>query len=123
MLKSTFVSLVATAAFLVTSPAVHADEEAERLFNEAMPQMYHTCSSLMELSDGDETVATDVLGKIATISIYMRQIDIESYSFSDAQQEEAEELFYLTISEGCAEDPDALLAGIVDDAVKAAFGI
>lgn len=123
MLKSTILSLVATAAFLVTSPAVYADEEAERLFNEAMPQMYHTCNSLMELADGDEAVATDVLGKIATISIYMRQINIESFSFSDAQQEEAENLFYLTISEGCAEDPDALLAGIVDDAVKAAFGI
>ena len=123
MLKPTCVFVVATAAFLVSSPAVFADEEAERLFNEAMPQMYHTCSSLMKLADGDEAVATDVLGKIATISIYMRQIDIESYSFSEAQQEEATELFYLTISERCAEDPDALLAGIVDDAVKTAFGI
>ena len=123
MLKSTMASSFATAAFLVTSSAAHADEEAERLFNEAMPQMYHTCNSLMELADGDEAVAVDVLGKIATISIYMRQIDFESFSFSDAQKKEVEKRFYLTISDGCAEDPDALLAGIVDDAVKAALGI
>lgn len=108
---------------LATASTGFADDEAEKLVEEALPQMYHTCNSLVELADGDEALVLDVLGKIAAVSIYMREIDIDSLSLSEEQKGEVEGHFFQAISDGCAEDSNALLAGIVDDAVKAALGL
>lgn len=123
MVKTISAFWMLAAAVAASGSTALADDEARQLFEAAVPQMYHTCNSLIELADGDEAVAIDVLGKIATVSVYMRQINIETLDLTDAEAEEVEDRFYLAISEGCAEDPNALLAGIVDDAVKAAFGI
>lgn len=113
----------AVAATLAVVTMAKADEAAEKLIDEALPQMYHTCASLTKLADGDDDVVLDVLGKITAISIYMRKIDIESYGFSDSEKAEARARFFQAVSEGCAADENSLLAGVVDNAVKVALDL
>ena len=113
----------AVAATLAVVNMAKADEAAEKLIDEALPQMYHTCASLTKLADGDDDVVLDVLGKITAVSIYMRKIDIESYGFSESENQEARDRFFQAVSEGCAADENSLLAGVVDNAVKVALGL
>lgn len=98
-----------------------ADEVAESMVDDALPVMWHSCESLEAVAEGDEEVIIDVLRKIATVSIYAREIDIEAMNLSDEEVETAKERFYAAISDGCKADRKALLAGIVDDAVVAAL--
>ena len=42
----------AVAATLAVVTMAKADEAAEKLIDEALPQMYHTCASLTKLADG-----------------------------------------------------------------------
>ena len=98
-----------------------ADETAEQMIDEALQYMYHTCESLVRIADGDEDTMIDVLGKITSVSLYMRGIDIEEYELTEEQAETVRSDFLQSVSESCAEDPASLLAGVVDKAVKVAL--
>ncbi len=103
--------------------ALFADEAAEQMVQDALPVMYHTCASVIEESDGDDTYVLDVVEKMTALSIYNRQIDINDHATSDEDNAQLRETFIAALREGCAEDKDALLGGVVDNAVKSALGL
>jgi hypothetical protein len=102
---------------------LYADDAAEKMVDEALPHMYHTCASVVEESDGNDEYVVEIVGKITALSLYNRKIDIAEYAASDAQKEELRETFLATLTAGCGEDEDALLAGVIDDAVKTTLGL
>jgi hypothetical protein len=97
-----------------------ADEAAEAMVTEALPHMYHTCASLAAEVGDDEAAAIEVVGKLTAVSLYMRDIDITTYNLTEEEAQAARQAFLETIAARCGEDPDALLAGVVDAAVKEA---
>lgn len=57
-------------AALVSAPGlVQADEAAEQMVQDALPVMYHTCTSVVEEADGDETFILAVVEKMTALSI------------------------------------------------------
>lgn len=111
-------------AALITAPGLaQADEAAEQMVQDALPVMYHTCTSVIEESDGDDTYVLAVVEKMTALSIYNRQINIEEHAASDDDKAKLREVFLAALKEGCAGDEDALLAGVVDGAVKSTLGL
>lgn len=111
-----------TCAALIASPAL-ADEAAEQMVQDALPVMYHTCASVIEESDGDDTFVLAVVEKMTALSIYNREINIEEHATSDEAKAKLRADFLAALTEGCSGDEDALLAGVVDDAVKSTLGL
>lgn len=111
-------------AALVSAPGLaQADEAAEQMVQDALPVMYHTCASVVEEADGDETFILAVVEKMTALSIYNRHINIEDHVSSDEDKAQLREAFLAALAEGCAEDKDALLGGVVDNAVKVTLGL
>ncbi|WP_170763716.1 hypothetical protein [Ruegeria lacuscaerulensis] len=115
---------VFTCAALLVAPGLgQADDAAEQMVQDALPVMYHTCASVVEEADGDETYIHAVVEKMTALSIYNRQINIEEHATSDEDKAALRETFLSALAEGCAEDKDALLGGVVDNAVKTTLGL
>lgn len=100
-----------------------ADEGAEQYVQDALPLMYHTCDSVVEEAAGDEDFIVDVVTKMAALSFVNRNIAFESYAESDAEKEKIREDFIEALRIGCDEDRNALLGGVVDNAVKSSLGL
>ncbi|WP_170478293.1 hypothetical protein [Ruegeria arenilitoris] len=117
------IQLIATAALFAGSNFALADEEAEQMMKEALPVMYHTCASVIEEADGNDEYVLEVVGKMTALSLYNRQVNIEDHASSDEENAKLREAFLTALTEGCAEDKDALLGGVVDNAVKTTLGL
>ncbi|WP_282022355.1 hypothetical protein [Ruegeria faecimaris] len=113
---------LASLCMIVPGMAI-ADEAAEQMVQDALPVMYHTCATVVEESDGDEAYIFAVVEKMTALSIYNRQIDINDHASSDEDQAQLRETFLEALKEGCAEDHNALLGGVVDNAVKTTLGL
>lgn len=100
------------------SSSVWADEKAEAMVQEALPLMYHTCISVIEESDGDDLYVLDVIEKMTALSLYNREINVEELSLTEVQKADLRVDFLAALQSGCAEDSSALLAGVVDAAVR-----
>lgn len=111
------------AAVTISSNPLYADEAADKMVDEALPHMYHTCASVVEEAGGDEDMVVTVVGKITALSLYNRDIDIAQFATTDAQKNELSEAFLAEIAKGCGADQNALLGGVVDDAVKNTLGL
>lgn len=112
------------ASFCLSLPSMTlADEAAEQMVQDALPLMYHTCATVVEEADGDETIIYGIVEKMTALSIYNRQIDINDHAGSDEDKAQLRETFIAALREGCAEDKDALLGGVVDNAVKTTLGL
>ncbi|MEX0278231.1 MAG: hypothetical protein AB3N19_11985 [Ruegeria sp.] len=116
--KSTF-----RAALLMVPAFAFADEAAEQMVQDALPVMHYTCASIAEEADGDEAFVVTVVEKMTALSIYNRQINIEDHATTDEEKVQLREAFIAALSEGCAADKDALLGGVVDNAVKKTLGL
>jgi hypothetical protein len=116
MMKPTslFAGLMIALAF---APMAHADAEAEKYVDDALPFMYHTCASVVAESDGKNEYVDKVVRALLAVSLYNREIDISAYAKSDAEKNALQEKFAAALGEGCKADNNALLAGVVDDAV------
>ncbi|NOD36773.1 MULTISPECIES: hypothetical protein [unclassified Ruegeria] len=115
---------VIVAAGIFTIPGMaFADEEAEQMMQEALPLMYHTCTSVIEEADGNEEYILEVVGKMTALSLYNRQVDIEAHAASDEDKAALRETFLAALKDGCAGDENALLGGVVDNAVKTTLGL
>ena len=111
---SLFAGLMIALAF---APMAHADAEAEKYVDDALPFMYHTCASVVAESDGKNEYVDKVVRALLAVSLYNREIDISAYAKSDAEKNALQEKFAAALGEGCKADNNALLAGVVDDAV------
>lgn len=111
------------AAILAAPCAAMADEAAEQMVQDALPVMHYTCASIAEEADGDEAFVVAVVEKMTALSLYNRQINIEDHATTEEEKAQLREAFIAALSEGCAADKDALLGGVVDNAVKTTLGL
>lgn len=123
MMRLNAMKVITTAALLTGPGFALADEEAEQMVQAALPLMYHTCASVIEEADGNEEYIVDVVGKMTALSLYNRQIDLEAHASSDEEKAALRETFVAALKDGCAGDENALLGGVVDDAVKSTLGL
>lgn len=122
MLANPFKSSIC-AAFLFAPSFALADEAAEQMVQEALPLMHYTCASIAEEADGDEEFVVTVVRKMTALSLYNRQINIEDHAATDEEKAQLRETFIAALSEACAADKNALLGGVVDNAVKSTLGL
>ncbi|MCV2887736.1 hypothetical protein [Ruegeria aquimaris] len=115
--------IAALAATCLFTTASRADEEAEKMVQDALDVMYHTCQSVIDEADGDEAYVLDVVSKMVALSLYNREIDITAYSTSEEDKTRLREAFIAALGEGCQSDQNALLGGVVDTAVKTTLGL
>jgi hypothetical protein len=113
--RSTVLALVLLPIWLSTS--ARADAEAEKYVDEALPLTYHTCQSVVDESKGDNAYVDKVVRALVALSLYNREIDIAKYAKTDADKAKLRDKFIAELAEGCKEDKNALLAGVIDEAV------
>ncbi len=112
------ISLIAGLIFaLAHATSAQADAEAEKYVDDALPFMYHTCASVVEESDGKDEYVDKVIRALVAVSLYNREVDISKYANSDADKTALQEKFAAALGEACKADSNALLAGVVDEAV------
>lgn len=108
---------------LVTASAAHSEPTPEFMVQEAAGLLHHSCDSLVEITGADEDAIISTVRKMVAVSLINRQIDLAQYATSDEQREELRLQFIEEVRGGCEEDRKALLAGIVDAAVKSVLGL
>ena len=77
---------------------------------------------IAEEADGDEEFVVAVVQKMTALSLYNRQVNIEDHATTDEEKAQLREAFIAALSDGCAADKNALLGGVVDNAVKTTLG-
>ena len=108
---------------VVAATAPQAEPTPELMIQEAAGLLHHSCDSLVEVTGADEEAIIDVVKKMVAVSLINRQIDLAQYATTDEQKEELRNKFVEELRDGCAADRSALLAGIVDGAVKKVLGL
>lgn len=108
---------------LITATTLQAEPTPEFMVEEAAGLLHHSCDSLVEVTGADEDAITGVVKKMVAVSLINRQIDLSEYTTSDERKEELRTEFVQQVRDGCAADRKALLAGIVDMAVKNVLGL
>jgi hypothetical protein len=99
------------------SASARADAEAEKYIDDALPLMYHTCQSVVDESNGDNAYVDKVVRALVAVSLYNREIDITKFASSDADKAKLRDKFIAELADGCEDDKNALLAGVIDEAV------
>ena len=109
-------------AFLFSlSTAVLADEAAEKYVDDALPLMYHSCASVVAEAAGDNAYIEKVIRALAAVSLYNRNVDISTFEVSDEAKNVLHDKFVAALKKGCEADKNALLAGVIDNAVAMAL--
>jgi len=116
-MKNYWLSLIAVPLVPLFSTSALADAEAEKYVDEALPLTYHTCQSVVDESNGDNAYIDNVVRSLVALSLYNREVDIAQYAKSDEDKTSLRDKFIAKMAEGCKEDPSALLAGVIDEAV------
>lgn len=114
---------VTAAIALLCAGPLRAEPTVELMVQEAAGLLHHSCDSLVEVTGGDEDAIVDVVKKMVAVSLINRQIDISDHAESDEKRAELREAFIAELRAGCAADRKALLAGLVDSAVKTVLGL
>jgi hypothetical protein len=110
--------LVLALITVLISSAARADAEAEKYVDDALPMMYHTCRSVVDESNGDNAYVDKVVRALLAVSLYNREIDISKFAKSDEDKSKLRDKFIAELADGCKDDNNALLAGVIDDAVS-----
>lgn len=105
----------------VTSGQASADAEMDRILNEAMPHMHHSCESILANYPGDDDAVAEIVGLMVAVSLFNREVNVEEAIPDEAKRASLKVEFIDRLEEECEVDPDALLAGAVDVAVKDAL--
>lgn len=108
--------LLAAAAF----PAI-ADDVAEKMVDDAMPLMYHSCASVVEENGGDEVEITKIIHSLVAVSLYNHEVDVSQHAKTATEKATLSDRFIEAVGAQCKLDGDALLAGVIDDAVVSAL--
>lgn len=122
-MRTLTLSLATTIALAANTHIVAADEVADQMVQDALPLMYHTCSSVVDETDGDEAMIVDVVGKMVALVFINRNIDIAQHAKTDEEKATVRADFIEALRAGCEKDRDALLAGVVDGSVKSSLGL
>ena len=104
-------------ALSMFASVVAADEAAEKYIKDAAPLMHHSCASLGGKFKDDKERIIEVVKLMVAVTLYNREIVITDYASTDEEKQVLREKFAARLKRGCDEDPNALLAGVVDRAV------
>jgi len=113
--------VVASAFQLALASSAYADPAAEKLVDDALPLMYHSCKSVVEEANGKEEYITKVVRALVAVSLYNHEIDISKYVKSEDEKTALRDKFVAALKKECERDNEALLAGAIDDAVVSAL--
>jgi hypothetical protein len=109
-------------AFLLSlNTGVRADEAAEKYVDDALPLMYHSCASVVAEAAGDNAYIEKVIRALAAVSLYNRNVEISAFEISDEAKNALHDKFVAALKKGCEADKNALLAGVIDNAVAVAL--
>ncbi len=113
----------ATAVVFAVACGGHAfaDEEMDRILNEAMPHMHHSCESILANYPDDEEKVAEIVGMMVAVSLFNREVDVEKEIPDEEQRATLKVEFVDRLEQVCEADPDTLLAGAVDIATKDAL--
>ncbi len=114
---------VGAAAMVMTTAVAKAEPTIELMIQEAAGLLHHSCDSLAEVTGGDEDAIISVVEKMVAVSLINREIDLAEHATTDEEKEKLRAAFIVELEEGCEADRKALLAGIVDSAVKDVLGL
>lgn len=117
---STYQSKTLMAAGLMmvlSSPIAAQDRTTEDILNEAQGVLHLTCNTLFETYGENEDAMLDVIGLMVAVSLNNRGIDFTKLDLTPQETDEIQAEFADQIGDICAEDADALMAGIVDHTV------
>ncbi|MGE3872998.1 MAG: hypothetical protein AB7F74_08590 [Parvibaculaceae bacterium] len=103
------------------SGTAFADEAAEKYVDDALPVMYHSCASVVEEAAGDNAYIEKVINSLLAVSLYNRDVTTAMFDVSDDAKTAMHDKFVAALKKGCAADKNALLAGVVDQAVTEAL--
>jgi len=115
-------SVAAAIALSITCAGnAFADEEMDRILNEAMPHMHHSCESILANYPDDEEAVAEIVRLMVAVSLFNREFDVVKEIPDEAQRETLRVEFIDRLEQVCEADPDTLLAGAVDIATKDAI--
>ena len=114
---------IGATTLLISSNALQAEPTAEFMQQEAAGLLHHSCDSLVEVTGADEDAIVSVVKKMVAVSLINRQIDLADHAATDERRAELRAEFVEQVRDACAADRKALLAGIVDTAVKKVLGL
>lgn len=103
------------------SGAALADAAAEKYVDDALPVMYHSCASVVEEAAGDNAYIEKVISSLVAVSLYNRDVTTAMFEVSDDAKTAMHDKFVAALKKGCAANKNALLAGVVDQAVTEAL--
>jgi len=112
---------VAVPALQFAVTAAFADPAAEKMVDDALPYMYHSCESVVEEAAGDEGYIDKAVRAMVAVSLYNRDVEMATFEVSDESKTAMHDKFVAALKKGCEEDHKALLAGIIDHAVADAL--
>ncbi|RYH07183.1 hypothetical protein [Tropicimonas sp. IMCC6043] len=121
MFLSPRLSVVIAGCAMALGGEAFADEEMDRILDEAMPYMHHSCESVIANYGEDEEKVAEIVRLIAEVSLFNREINVEEAVPDAAERDGLKDKFVAALEDTCETDPDALLAGAVDMAVKDAL--
>ena len=113
-----WIALTAVPLLLIAlaAPAM-ADAAAEKLVDDALPLMYHSCKSVVDETKGDAAEIEKVVSALVAVSLYNHEIDISKHVKTEAEKTALRDKFVEALGKECKRDKEALLAGAIDDAV------
>lgn len=106
------------------SPTAYAEEvhSVEWYLEQARPHLHHSCESAWQEVRHDQDKLIEMIGVISAVSFYNHDFNIERLrALSDEKQDVLQREFYEEIGDHCRENSQALLAGVVDDALIGAI--
>lgn len=121
MLTFTKVVSLMTGSLLASSNQAFADEEMDRILQEAMPHMHHSCESVLANYPEDEEAVAEIVSLMVAVSLFNREFDVLKEIHDEAQRKTLRVEFIDRFEQVCEADPDTLLAGAVDTATKDAI--
>jgi hypothetical protein len=107
----------------LAATASHAEPTVELMVQEAAGLLHHSCDSLVEVTGADEEAIVSVVRKMVAVSFINRQIDFSEYAKTDAEKDALRAAFVEELRAGCDADRNALVVGLVDNAVKKLLGL
>ena len=122
MKYSTTVALLGAIGLVWSAGSAASDEMFDNYMEKAAPVMHYSCASLVAEAGDDNEQILHAVRMMVAVSLHNRSIDLTTYDFDDAKKEEIKARFIEMVQDGCANDADALLAGIVDASVHEIAG-
>lgn len=121
-------ALLAAALFMwgPTSEPIRASTEdyltVEEYIEQARPYLHMSCEAAWTEAEEDPEAYITIVDKVSAISFLNHDLDIEEvYAHSAEDQEALRVDFYTSTGDFCRENPNLLLAGVVERALLQAF--